>query len=49
MVLMNLFAGLGQRCKHREHTCGHSEGRRKWDKLRRAALKYTDTEWAGAV
>ena len=33
-VLMNLFAEQQQRRKHREQTCGHSGGRRGWDKLR---------------
>ena len=31
MVLMKLSAGQEYRCRHREHTCGHSGGRRGWD------------------
>ena len=34
MVLMNLFAGQQKRHRHKEQTCGHSEGRRGWDNLR---------------
>ena len=34
MVLVNLFAGQSWRHRHREQTCGHSRGRRKWDELR---------------
>ena len=34
MVMMNLFSGQQWRCKHREHTCGHSVGRRGWDEWR---------------
>ena len=34
MILMNLFAGQVQRLRHRAQTCGHSSGRRGWDKLR---------------
>ena len=34
IVLKNLFAGQGQRDRHREQTCGHSRGRRGWDELR---------------
>ena len=34
MVLMNLFAGQEYRRKHREWACGHSRGRRGWDKLK---------------
>ena len=26
MVVMNLFAGQKQRCRHRDQTCGHSRG-----------------------
>ena len=33
-VLMNLIAGQQWRGRHREQTCGHSEGKRGWDKLR---------------
>ena len=40
MILMNLFAGQEQRRSHREKTCGHSEGKRGWNKLR-AAWKHT--------
>ena len=42
-VLMTLSAGQEQRCEHREKMRGHSEGRRKWDKLERVALENTDT------
>ena len=31
---MNLPAGQQWRRRHREQTCGHSGGRRGWDKLR---------------
>ena len=34
MILMRLFAGRKQRCRHREQICGHSRGRRGWDKQR---------------
>ena len=34
MVLMNIFAGQQWSCRHREQTCGQSEGRREWDELR---------------
>jgi len=34
MVLMKLFAGKEGRCGHGEWTCGHSRGRRGWDKLK---------------
>ena len=34
MVLMNLFAGQQRRRRYREQTCGHSGGRREWDRLR---------------
>ena len=36
---MNLSAGQQWRHRHREQTCGHSVGRREWDKFR-VALKY---------
>ena len=31
MVLIDLFAEQKWRHRHREHTCGQSEGRRGWD------------------
>ena len=34
MVLMNLFAGQEERHRRRQWTCGHSSGRKGWDKLR---------------
>ena len=34
MVGMNLTAGQQWRHRHREQTCGHSKGRRGWDRLR---------------
>ena len=34
MALMSLFAGQQGRHRHREQTCGHSGGRRGWDKLK---------------
>ena len=34
MVLLNLLAGKEWRCRCREWICGHSQGRRQWDKLR---------------
>ena len=33
-IPMNLFAGQQLRCKHREQTCGHGEGRRQRDDLK---------------
>ena len=33
IILMNLSAGQKYRLRHRERTCGHSGGRRGWDKL----------------
>ena len=35
MILMNLFAGQEERCRHRKQTCGHSRGggRRGGDEL----------------
>ena len=35
MVLMNLFAGKEWRFRYREWTCGHSGGRKEWDKWRK--------------
>ena len=35
MILMTLFAGQEKRHRHREKTCGHSEGSRGWNKLRK--------------
>ena len=34
VVLMSLFTGKQQRCRHREQTCGQSAGRRGWDEWR---------------
>ena len=34
MILKNLFARQEYRHRHREQTCGHSEGRRGRDKLK---------------
>jgi len=34
MGLVDLFAGQQCRCRHREQTCGPSEGSRGWDELR---------------
>ena len=34
VVLLNLFVGQEKRHRHREHTCGHSWGRRGWDEWR---------------
>lgn len=34
MVLMNLSAGAGQRCKCREWACGRKGRREGWDELR---------------
>ena len=31
MVLMNLFAGQEQRCRHREQTSGQSRGKGGWE------------------
>ena len=33
-ALMSLSAGKEHRYRHREQTCGHSEGSRGWDPLR---------------
>ena len=52
IVLMNLFAGQQWRCRHREKTCGHSRGRKGWDKLRESMETYnvkTDSQWKFAV
>ena len=35
MVPMNLSAGQEQRHRHRKQACGHSRGRRRWDKLKK--------------
>ena len=35
MVQMNLFVGKEWRHRYREQTYGRSEGRRKWDELRK--------------
>ena len=35
MVLMNLSVGKEWRHRCREKTCGHSEGRREWEELRK--------------
>ena len=35
MVLINLSAGKEWRCRCREWTRGHSEGRGEWDELRK--------------
>ena len=35
MILKNIFARQAYRCRHREQTCGHSEGRREKDELRK--------------
>ena len=32
---MNLFAGKEWKCKYREQTYGHSEGRKEWDEWRK--------------
>ena len=39
MVPMKLCAGQQRRHRHKEQACGHSRGRRWWDKLR-VALKH---------
>ena len=55
MVLMNLFAGLQRRQRHREQTCRHSEGKEKGDKLREPhgniyiIIYKTDSQWEFAV
>ena len=41
MVLMNIFAGQQQRCRHKEQTCGHSMGGRWWDEQREYGNIYT--------
>ena len=38
---MNLFAGREWKCRYREWTCGHSRGRREWDKWRNSTDIYT--------
>ena len=35
MVLVNLFPGKEWKCSRLEQTCGHSGGRREWDKRRK--------------
>ena len=40
MALMDLFAAQAQRCRHREQTCGHSEGRKGGDELRNSTDTY---------
>ena len=40
-VLMNLFSGKQLRCRYREQTCRHNEGRRGWDKLMESMETYT--------
>ena len=35
MILMDLSAGQQWRCRPGEQTCGHSWGRKGWDKLRK--------------
>ena len=35
MVVMNLFVGQQWRFRHRERICGHNEGRRGWNGLRK--------------
>ena len=55
MVLMNLFAGQSWRHRHREQTCGHSGGGRKWDELREQhgniynTERKTESQWEFAV
>ena len=39
MVLMNLLAGQQWRCRHREQTCGHREGKESMGKMERVAWK----------
>ena len=41
MVQMKVFAEQHRRCRHKEQTCGHSEGRRGWDDLRKYTEIYT--------
>ena len=33
MVLINVFAGKEQRCRHSKQARGHSRGRRRWADL----------------
>ena len=35
MIPTHLFSGQYYGGKHKEQTCGHSEGRRGWDELRK--------------
>ena len=55
MILMNLFSGEQWRRRHREQTCGHSRGRRGWDKLREQhgnnyiTIYKIDSQWEFAV
>ena len=52
---MNLFAGQQWRCRHREQACGHSGGRRGWDKIERIdrnmyiTVCKVDSMWGFAV
>ena len=43
MVLMNLFAGQEERCRHRKQICGHSREMRGWEKLGEAGLNSAPT------
>ena len=53
-LLINLFSGQQWKCRHREKTCGHSEGRR-WDKLREqygnihTTICKIDSQWEFAI
>ena len=40
MALMDLFAAQAQRCRHREQTCGHSEGRKGGGRAEKTALTH---------
>ena len=38
---MNLLSGQEQGCRHKQQTCGHTGGKRGWDRIERIALTYT--------
>ena len=39
-VLMNLYVGKEWGGRYQEWTCGHSQGRRKWDEWRKCVLSH---------
>ena len=55
MLLMNLFSGQEQRCRHKDQTCGRGGARRGWDGLREqlgnihTTTCKADSQWEAAV